>query len=95
MLLHLVSFKYKAEIDAAVRAQHRQRLAGLKGLDGVIDLKVGEDVVRSPRSFDTGLAITFPNRAALDAYQTNATHVPVAQFGVSLCEQIVAVDFEI
>ena len=95
MLLHLVSFKYKAEIDAAVRAQHRQRLAGLRGLDGVIDLKVGEDVVRSPRSFDTGLAITFPDRAALDAYQTNATHVPVAQFGVSLCEQIVAVDFEI
>ena len=95
MLLHLVSFKYKAEVDAAARAQHRQRLAGLKGLDGVIDLKVGEDVVRSPRSFDTGLAITFPDRAALDAYQTNVTHVPVAQFGVSLCAQIVAVDFEI
>jgi hypothetical protein len=95
MLLHLVSFKYKAEVDAAARAQHRRRLADLKDLDGVIDLKVGEDVVRSPRSFDTGLAITFPDRAALDAYQTNATHVPVAQFGVGLCEQIVAVDFEI
>ena len=95
MLLHLVSFKYKAEVDAAARARHRQRLAGLKDLDGVIDLKVGEDVVRSPRSFDSGLAITFPDRAALDAYQTNERHVPVAQFGVSLCEQIVAVDFEI
>jgi hypothetical protein len=95
MLLHLVSFKYKAEVGAAARAQHRQRLAGLKDLDGVIDLKVGEDVVRSPRSFDSGLAITFPDRAALDAYQANERHVPVAQFGVSLCEQIVAVDFEI
>jgi hypothetical protein len=95
MLLHLVSFKYKAEVDAAARAQHRQRLAGLKGLDGVIDLKVGEDVVRSARSFDTGLAITFPDRAALDAYQKNPQHVPVAQLGVSLSEQIVAVDFEI
>lgn len=95
MLLHLVSFKYKAEVDAATRAQHRQRLAGLKDLDGVIDLKVGEDVVRSPRSYDTGLAITFPDRAALDAYQTNARHVPIAQFGVSVSEHIVAVDFEI
>ena len=95
MLLHLVSFKYKAEVDAAARAQHRQCLAGLKGLDGVIDLKVGEDVVRSARSFDTGLAITFPDRAALDAYQKNPQHVPVAQLGVSLSEQIVAVDFEI
>lgn len=95
MLLHLVSFKYRAEVDATARAQHRQRLAGLRGLDGVIDLKVGADVVRSPRSFDTGLAVTFANRAALDAYQANDQHVPVAQFGVSLCDQIVAVDFEI
>jgi hypothetical protein len=95
MLLHLVSFKYRAEVDATARAQHRRRLASLRGLDGVIDLKVGADVVRSPRSFDTGLAVTFANRAALDAYQANDQHVPVAQFGVSLCDQIVAVDFEI
>jgi stress responsive alpha/beta barrel protein len=95
MLLHLVSFKYKAEVDAAARAQHRRRLAALKGLDGVIDLKVGEDLVRSPRSYDTGLAVTFADRAALDVYQTHDQHVPVAQFGVSLCEHIVAVDFEI
>jgi hypothetical protein len=95
MLLHLVCFKYKAEIGAAVRAQHRERLGALKSLDGVLDLKVGEDVVHSPRSYDTGLAITFPDRGALDAYQTNERHVPVAQFGVSLCDHIVAVDFEI
>ena len=95
MLLHLVSFKYKADVDGASRAQHRARLAALKELDGVIDLKVGEDVVRSPRSYDTGLAITFADRAALDVYQKNDRHVPVAQFGVTLCEHIVAVDFEI
>jgi len=95
MLLHLVCFKYKAEIDATTRAQHRQRLGALKDLDGVVDLKVGEDVVRSPRSYDTGLAITFPDRAALDAYQKNERHVPVAQLGVSLSDHIVAVDFDI
>jgi hypothetical protein len=95
MLLHLVCFKYKADVDAATRAQHRQRLGALTGLDGVIDLKVGADLVHSPRSYDTGLAITFPDRAALDAYQKNDQHVPVAQFGVSLSDHIVAVDFEI
>jgi hypothetical protein len=94
MLLHLVCFKYKAEVDDAMRAEHRERLAALKGLDGVIDLKVGADVVRSPRSYDTGLAITFPDRAALDAYQKSERHVPVAQFGVTLCDHIVAVDFD-
>lgn len=95
MLLHLVCFKYKADVDAAARAQHRQRLGALKSLDGVVDLKVGEDVVHSPRSYDTGLAITFPDRAALDAYQKNDRHVPVAQLGVSLSDHLVAVDFEI
>ncbi|MCU1383829.1 MAG: Stress responsive alpha-beta barrel domain protein [Acidobacteria bacterium] len=95
MLLHLVSFKYKAGVAAAVRTQHRERLAALHGLDGVVDLKVGEDVVRSPRSYDTGLSVTFADRAALDAYQQHEQHVPVAQFGVSVCEHIVAVDFEI
>ncbi|HET6956313.1 MAG TPA: Dabb family protein [Vicinamibacterales bacterium] len=95
MLLHLVSFKYKGSVDTATRASHRERLAALKSLDGVLDLKVGEDVVRSPRSYDTGLAVTFPNRAALDAYQKNERHVPVAQFGIELSEHIVAVDFEI
>jgi hypothetical protein len=95
MLMHLVSFKYKADVDAATRALHRERLGALKVLDGVIDLKVGEDVVRSPRSYDTGLAVTFANRAALDVYQKNDRHVPVAQFGIELSEHIVAVDFDI
>ena len=95
MLLHLISFKYKPATDAATRAQHRQRLAALNGLDGVIDLKVGEDIVRSPRSYDTGLSVTFADRAALDAYQTNERHVSVVQFAAGLCEHVVAVDFEI
>lgn len=95
MLLHLVCFKYKPEVDESTRAQHRARLAALRTLDGVIDLKVGADVVRSARSYDTGLAITFPDRAALDAYQTNPEHVPIAQHGVDLCAHIVAVDFDI
>jgi stress responsive alpha/beta barrel protein len=94
MLLHLVSFKYKPDVDAATRGQHRQRLGALQDLDGVVDLKVGEDVVRSPRSYDTGLAITFPDRAALDAYQRNDRHVTVVQFAAALCEHVVAVDFE-
>jgi hypothetical protein len=95
MLVHLVLFKYRGDVDTATRVRHRERLAALKRLDGVIELKVGEDVVRSPRSYDTGLSITFHDRAALDAYQKNDQHVPVAQFGAGLCEHIAAVDFEI
>jgi hypothetical protein len=94
-LLHLVCFKYHADGSVAAQDDHRARLAALKDIDGITALKVGADVVRSPRSYDTGLAITFMNRAALDAYQIHPRHLPVAQFGVSLCDHIVAVDFEV
>jgi stress responsive alpha/beta barrel protein len=95
VILHLVCFKYKADVDAEARRQHRERLAALRDIDGVADLKVGSDIVRSARSYDAGLAITFVDRAALDSYQKHDRHVPVAQYGVTLCEHIVAVDFEI
>ena len=94
MLTHIVSFKYRADVPEETRQEHRQRLAALRWLNGVVDLKVGPDIVRSGRSFDTGLVITFNDRAGLDAYAVDPVHVPVAQFGAGLCEQIVAVDFE-
>jgi hypothetical protein len=93
-LTHIVCFKYKTDVPDATRAQHRERLQGLSDLPGVIHLQVGGDVVGSVRSYDTGLIVTFTDRAALDAYQKDPQHVPVAQFGVSLCEHIVAVDFD-
>ena len=94
MLVHVVCFKYKPAFDALARDDHRQRLRALADIDGIIDLRVGADVVRSPRSYDTALVIAFHSRAALDAYQHNPRHVPVAQFGADNCESIVAVDFE-
>jgi hypothetical protein len=95
MLLHLVCFKYKASTDQATRAQHRERLGTLRDLDGIVDLKVGEDIVRSSRSYDTGLSITFVDRAALDGYAKDPRHLPIAQFGVGISEHVVACDFEI
>lgn len=94
MLIHIVSFKYKADVSEEAREDHRSRLRALSKVAGVEELKVGADVVRSPRSYDTGLLVVFLDRAGLDAYQKDPQHVPVAQLGVSLSEHIVAVDFE-
>jgi len=93
MLIHIVVFKYHPEVAESAREDHRAQLRGLSVIDGVIDLKVGADVVRSGRSFDTGLIVVFADRAALDAYQVDDRHVPVAALGRALCEQIAAVDF--
>jgi hypothetical protein len=96
MILHIVSFKYRPDVDAAARQDHRDQLSALAGasIEGVLDLKVGEDIVRSARSFDTGLVVSFRDRASLDAYATHRSHVPVAKLGRDLSETIVAVDFE-
>jgi Stress responsive A/B Barrel Domain len=94
-LMHLVCFKYKPDVDIPTRAQHRGRLGALKDVDGIIELKVGEDVVHSARSYDTGLAITFTDRAAHDAYQKHERHVAVVQFAAGLCDHVVSVDFDV
>jgi hypothetical protein len=94
MLVHLVSFKYKTGSTPAQQADHRAQLRQLASIDGILDFKVGEDVVRSPRSYDTGLVVVFRDRAALDSYATNPRHVPVANLGRDLSESIVAVDFD-
>jgi len=96
MLTHVVCFKYRTSASETDRREHRRRLQGLSvlGLDGVLDLTVGPDVVRSARSYDTGLVVTFRDRAALDAYQVDPRHVEVARYGQSVSEHIVAVDFE-
>ena len=94
MVVHMVSFKYKTDTNAPARADHRAKLNGLRDLDGIVDFKVGEDFVRSVRSFDTGLVVLFRDRAALDAYAQHPRHLPVAQLGRDLSETIVAVDFD-
>ena len=94
MIVHLVCFKYRPEVDQTSRANHRDQLRALADIDGVLDLKVGEDFLRTERSYDTGLLVIFTDRTALSGYRDHPRHVPVAQFGVGLCASIVATDFE-
>jgi hypothetical protein len=97
MLVHVVCFKYSSKVAEAVRTDHRDRLRALAtcGIAGIADLKVGADTVRSGRSYDTALIVTFADRAAHDAYQQDPRHVPVAKFGAGLCDSVVTVDFEV
>ena len=94
MVVHLVSFKYKADVDAATRANHCSQLRRLADLDGILDFKVGEDFMRLERSYDTGVVVLFRDRAALEQYAAHPRHVPVAQLGRELSSHIVAVDFD-
>ncbi len=95
MLTHIVIWKYRADAGAEARREHVARLRALEGVIPEIEsFAVGTDVLRLPRSYDTGLVAVFQDRAALDAYTVHPEHVKVADLGREISEHVVSVDFE-
>ncbi|HEV7680685.1 MAG TPA: Dabb family protein [Pyrinomonadaceae bacterium] len=94
MLTHIVIWKYKSDVDAELREEHVRMLRALSSVIAELEsLSVGFDVVKLPRSFDSGLVATFRDRAGLDAYTVHPEHVKVAAFGKTISEQVASVDF--
>ena len=95
MLTHIVIWKYRADVEPDVRREHVRMLSGLRSLIKEIESwSVGSDVLKLPRSFDTGLVAVFRDQAALDAYTVHPDHVKVVSFGKTISEQVASVDFE-
>ncbi len=95
MLTHVVIWKYRADVEPEVREEHVALLRGLAPLIKETEsLQVGFDVLKLPRSFDSGLVAVFRDRAALDAYTVHPEHIKVAAFGKVISEQVASVDFE-
>ena len=94
MLTHMVVWKYRTDVELFAREEHLKRLRSLaKIIPEVQVLSVGFDCLKLPRSYDIGLVATFADRAALDAYTVHPEHVKVAEFGRSISEHVVSVDF--
>ena len=95
MVTHIVVWKYRPEIETAIRQEHVALLRNLASvIDEVQSLSVGFDVLHLTRSYNTGLVIVFQGRAALDAYTVHPEHVKVAEFGRLISEHVASVDFE-
>jgi hypothetical protein len=95
MLTHIVIWKYKPEVGEEQRREHVERLRRLEGIIPEIrSFAVGRDVLKLPRSYHTGLASTFDDRAGLEAYDAHPEHQAVAQLGRSIAEHVASVDFE-
>jgi len=95
MLTHIVVWKYRQDIEQAIREEHVARLRNLASIIREVEsLSVGFDTLRLARSYDTGLVAVFRERAALDAYAVHPEHVKVADFGRSISEHVASVDFE-
>ncbi len=95
MLTHIVIWKYRAEVEEELRVEHVERLRGLSSVaDGIVSFNVGFDVLKLPRSYDTGLVAVFRDRAALEAYTVHPEHIAIANFGRGISEHVASVDFE-
>ena len=95
MVTHIVVWKYRQEVEQAIREEHVARLRGLASIIKECEsLSVGFDTLHLPRSYDTGLVATFRDRAGLDAYTIHPEHVVVADFGRSISEHVASADFE-
>ncbi len=94
MLTHIVCWKYKPETTLEQRELHVDKLKNLPDIiPNIISFNVGFDVLHLERSFDTGLAAVFPDRAALDFYTNDAAHQEVVNLGREIAERVVSVDF--
>ncbi|MDQ2747792.1 MAG: Dabb family protein, partial [Acidobacteriota bacterium] len=88
MLTQIVCWKYKTETTEAERENHRAKLKNLAGIiPGILSFSVGADVLHLERSFDTGLAATYTDRAALDAYTVHPEHQSVVDLGKLIAER--------
>lgn len=95
MLTHIVIWKYREDVSQSERRKHVEQLRHLPSLIPEIEsFEVGFDVLRLPRSYDTGLVARFRDRAALELYSDHPEHVEVAFFGRSISEHVASVDFE-
>lgn len=95
MLTHIVIWKYRADVEQEVRAEHVRLLRRLGSVIKELEsLSVGFDELKLPRSYDAGLVAVFRDHAALEAYTIHPEHIKVAAFGKTISEQVASVDFE-
>ena len=95
MIKHVVFFKFKPEISGDERRSVLDELRALPDkIDAIRELEVGEDIMRTARSWDAVLIGIYDDLDALQRYQRHDDHVPIAMKMQRLCDAIASVDFE-
>ena len=95
MIRHIVMFWLKDK-SPENRQLTADKLRSMKGkIEGMRDLEVGVDFLRSERSCDICLTTLFETREALDAYRTHPVHLPVQAHMHAVREKSCAADYEV
>ncbi len=95
MITHIVLFKL-AEPTAENMTATRNKLLSMEGRINLLRyLEVGEDMMRSERSYDIALTTRFDSLEDLQAYQIHPYHAgEVVSHMKAFCSSTVVVDYE-
>lgn len=96
MVEHIVLFKMKPESTTEQKAELIRRLRDLAGkIEGIVSLSAGESFTDRHKGYKVGLVVRFVDKDALDRYGPHPEHVPVKEYVARVCEDVIAVDYEI
>jgi hypothetical protein len=94
VITHIVTFKL-SDSSPDHLAHCKDLLEGLPAKVPLVrTLRVGINIVESPRAHDLAVIATFDDLDGLQAYQDHPEHVLVATYMRSSADSVVAVDFE-
>ena len=95
MIKHIVMFKLHEPTQENLQGA-KEIILGMQGkLDILKDLKVGINVLESPRAYDLVLESKFDTMEDLKEYATHPVHLPVVEHMRKISTNIVSVDYEI
>lgn len=96
MVEHIVLFKMKTDSTPEQKDELIRRLRALAGkIEGIVDLSAGETFTDRHQGYTVGLVVRFTDREALARYGPHPEHVPVKEYVAEVCEDVIAVDYEI
>lgn len=94
MIKHVVFFKLKDDSADSIE----RTATVLRGLEDKIEqlrsLEIGQDILRTERSYDIALIAVFESLEDLQAYQVHPEHQKVITYMNDVRESSIAVDFE-
>jgi hypothetical protein len=94
MLKHVVLMKFKPGTGEAEIGDLERGLGALPArIAEIRGYEFGRDVVRSERSYDFALVSTFDDLDTMKRYQVHPDHQVVLKKVLSMCESVLAVDF--
>ena len=93
MIKHIVCFKLKEGEDVHKAAEVLRSMKGK--VPTALEIEVGEDFLKSERSYDIILQVTLKDKSSLDEYQLDPYHCSVVKKHMHAVRlSSVAVDYE-